>query len=58
LQLASSMRLGISSAVKLIEQGQTSVETGLLEEGLGGKVEELKNALSLLTERITQLRAG
>ena len=58
LQLASSMRLGISSAVKVIEQGQTSVETGLLEEGLGAKVEELKNALSLLTERITQLRAG
>jgi len=58
LQLASSMRLSISSAIKLIEQGQTSVETGELGQELGEKVQELKGALSMLTERITQLRAG
>jgi len=58
LQLSSSMRLSISSAVKMIEQGQTSVETGLLGQDLRENVVELKSSLSALTERISQLRAG
>ena len=58
LQLASSIRLSLSSAVKLVEQGQTSVETGQLGQVVGGKVEQLREALAEITERITQLRAG
>eukprot|EP00092_Neocalanus_flemingeri_P007724 GFUD01008340.1.p1 GENE.GFUD01008340.1~~GFUD01008340.1.p1 ORF type:complete len:833 (+),score=293.69 GFUD01008340.1:93-2591(+) len=58
LQLASSIRLSLSSAVKMIEQGQTSVESGLMVEVLGEKVEHLREKLAGLTERITQLRAG
>merc|ERR1712034_152266 len=54
LQLSSSMRLSISSAVKLIEQGQTNVETGQLGQDLRENVDELKSSLSALTERISQ----
>merc|ERR1719369_602274 len=57
LQLASSIRLSLASAVKLIDKGQTSVESGELREDMREQVELLKNALVCLTERITQLRA-
>jgi len=58
LQLSSSIRLSLSSAVKLVEQGQTIVETGQLGTEVGKVVDHLRIALSSLTERITQLRAG
>jgi len=58
LQLSSSMRLSISSAVKLVEKGQTNVVNDSLDHEVEKKINELKTALSILTDRITQLRAG
>ena len=58
LQMSSSIRMSLSSAVKLIQQGQTNVNTGEVKETLREKLQSLSSELSILTDRILQLREG
>ena len=58
LQMSSSIRMSVSSASKLIHQGQTSIQTGQVKDSIGVKLEQVNNELSLLTDRIAKLREG
>ena len=58
LQLASSIRMSVSSAAKLVQQGQTSVQTGLVQEGVRDQLELLTSELALFTDNIAKLREG
>ena len=58
LQMSSSIRMSLSSAVKLIQQGQTNVNTGEVKETLREKLQSLSSELSVLTDRILKLREG
>ena len=58
LQMSSSIRMSLSSAVKLIQQGQTNVNTGEVKETLREKLQTLSSELAILTDRILQLREG
>ena len=56
LQLASSIRMSVSSAVKMISQGQTNINTGEIKENIKAKIDSLQEQLSSLTDRIAKLR--
>ena len=56
LQISSSIRMSLTSAVKLIQQGQTNIQTGEVKESLREKLQTLSSELSLLTDRIMKLR--
>ena len=58
LQMSSSIRMSLSSAVKLIQQGQTSIKTGEVKETLREKLQTLSSDLAILTDRIMKLREG
>ena len=58
LQMSSSIRMSLSSAVKLIQQGQTNIQTGEVKETLRGKLQTLSSDLAILTDRIMKLREG
>ena len=58
LQMSSSIRMSLSSAVKLIHQGQTNIQTGELKETLREKLQTLSSDLAILTDRIMKLREG
>ena len=58
LQMASSIRMSVSSAVKMISQGQTNIATGDIKENVKAKCAGVQEQLSLLTDRIAKLREG
>ena len=58
LQMSSSIRMSLSSAVKLIQQGQTNIQTGEVKETLREKLQTLSSDLAILTDRIMKLREG
>ena len=58
LQMSSSIRMSLSSAVKLIQQGQTHVQTGEMKETFREKLQSLSSELSILTNKIMKLREG
>ena len=58
LQLSSSIRLSVSSASKLIQQGQTNVKTGEITENIQTLLQPLLSSLASLTDRIVKLREG
>ena len=58
LQLASSIRLSVSSASKLIQQGQTNVSTGEMAGDIQAQLQPLMSSLAALTDRIAKLREG
>ena len=58
LQMSSSIRMSLSSAVKLIQQGQTNIQTGEVKESLTEKLQTLSSDLAILTDRIMKLREG
>ena len=58
LQMSSSIRMSLSSAVKLIQQGQTNIQTGEVKETLREKLLTLSSDLAILTDRIMKLREG
>ena len=58
LQLSSSIRMSVSSAVKLISQGQTNIHTGDISDPVKISLDNLSSELSLLTDRIAKLREG
>merc|ERR550517_1054767 len=58
LQLSSSIRLSVSSATKLIQQGQTNVSTGEMAGDIQAQLQPLMSSLAALTDRIAKLREG
>ena len=58
LQMSSSIRMSLTSAVKLIQQGQTNIQTGEVKETLREKLQTLSSDLAILTDRIMKLREG
>merc|ERR1712098_302083 len=58
LQMSSSIRLSVSSASKLIQQAQTNISTGVVNESIKENLEQLNHEVASLTERITKLREG
>jgi len=58
LQLSSSIRLSVSSASKLIQQGQTNVKTGEMTENIQTLLQPVLASLASLTDRIVKLREG
>ena len=58
LQMSSSIRMSLTSAVKLIQQGQTNIQTGEVKENLREKLQTLSSDLAILTDRIMKLREG
>ena len=58
LQLSSSIRLSVSSASKLIQQGQTNVTTGEMAGDIQAQLQPLMSSLAALTDRIAKLREG
>ena len=57
LQLLNSARLSVANVVKAVEKAQARVETGLLSDEMEAAVLPVREALKVLMERISQLKA-
>jgi hypothetical protein len=57
LQLANTARLALTSALRLVQQGQTSLSTGSLVPQLTEEFDRSQQLLQELLNRVNQLKA-